>query len=205
MVSDLPVGKGLHDHISTLVGPFFINSKKTFSYDDDVTANSFLQFMNFGTGPLTTSGFQATALLTSGQAKAKGQAGWPDLQLTLFGVSPHRMFSSDLAHAFGLKPLLLQRFFLSAQRKSAFFILVSVARPESRGQVKIAGNDPYKPLIIEPCYYSDPTGKDMKVMLEGIERALYLAENTTSFRSCQTRLADKCFPGCEKHAFRFGN
>jgi hypothetical protein len=101
--SNLPVGKGLQNHVSTLLGPFFINSKKTFSYDDDVTFKSFLEFTQNGRGPLTTSGFQATALLTSLYAKAKGQEGWPDLQLTLFGMTPHRLFSSDLAHAFGLR------------------------------------------------------------------------------------------------------
>ncbi len=59
--------------------------------------------MQYGKGPLTTSGFQATALMTSTLAKTRGQSGWPDIQLTLLGISPHRLFSSDLSHAFGLK------------------------------------------------------------------------------------------------------
>jgi choline dehydrogenase-like flavoprotein len=79
---------------------------------------------------------------------------------------------------------------------------VSVARPESRGEVHIQSSDPYKPLRIDTNYFSDPEGKDMKVMLEGIHRALYLAENTTVFRNCDVKLAEKCFPGCENHIYR---
>lgn len=224
--SNLPVGQGLQDHISTLLGPFYVNSPKTFSYDDDVSPGSFLTFIQKGVGPLTTTGFQATALLTSNLAKARGQTGWPDVQLTLLGLSPHRLFNSDLAHAFGLKVAdrkskklffqnfpelkkpsqfqesVLRAFYGDPTGKSAFFIVVTVARPESRGEVVLSSSTPYKPLSITPNYFSDPGGKDMGVMIEGIHAALALVENTTVFQNCEATLTPKCFPGCEGHIYR---
>jgi choline dehydrogenase-like flavoprotein len=84
------------------------------------------------------------------------------------GITPHRLFASDLAHALGLREDVLQRYFLHARQKNAFFILVTLARPESRGEFCVTSKDPYKAPIIDPKFLSHPN--DLPVMIEGIQR-----------------------------------
>ncbi|ODM99988.1 Glucose dehydrogenase [FAD, quinone] [Orchesella cincta] len=201
--SILPVGKNLQDHFSTLLGPFYINKARTISFDRDIDKQSFVNFASNGKGPLTTSGFQAAAVLASTLAKAQGQGGWPDLQLTLFGLTPHRMFYSDIGHAFGIREDILRRYYGDATGKeNAFFIMVTLTRPLSKGDICVAANNPYKPAVIRPSYVCDDLGHDIKVLTEGIHRALYLAENTTTFQALETTYSHKCFPGCENVPFR---
>lgn len=203
--SVLPVGKNLQDHIGTLLGPFYINQhKRTVSFDRDIDKQSFIKFAATGKGPLSTSGFQATAVLSSSFAKAQGAAGWPDIQLTLFGLSPHRMFYSDIGHAFGIREDILHRYYgdVSGKEKDSFFIMVTLARPVSKGDFCVPSKDPYKPAVIDPNYLSDPLDHDIKVLTEGVRRALFLAENTTTFRNMETWYSEKCFPGCDKVPFR---
>lgn len=203
MRSVLPVGKNLQDHFSTLLGPFYINKARTVSFDRDIDKQSFIRFASSGKGPLSTTGFQATAMLTSSIATSQGQGGWPDIQLTLFGLTPHRMFYSDIGHAFGIREDILHRYYGDATGKeNAFFIMVTLARPVSKGDFCVPRNDPYKPPVIDPNYLMDPEGQDVRVMIEGIHRALFLAENTTVFRGLETVYSPKCFPGCEKVPFR---
>jgi len=184
----------------SIPGPFYINNpSKAFSIDEDISASTFLKFKTQGRGPLTSSGFQATALLTSTIAQSNGEKDWPDIQLSLFGLSPHRLFSSDMANAFGIRESILHKYYSPAIGKPAFFITVSAARPYSRGDLCLTKR---QHLQINPNYLSDPLGLDLLVMKEGIQRALHLAENTTIFQKLGTIYHSKSFPGCEKHWFR---
>jgi choline dehydrogenase-like flavoprotein len=51
-----------------------------------------------------------------------------------------------------------------------FTLHVTLARPQSRGQVTLAGNDPRAPLRINPRYFSHP--EDMPTLVAGTRNAL---------------------------------
>lgn len=44
-------------------------------------------------------------------------------------------------------------------------LLVTLARPKSRGTIRLRSSDPFDDPIIDPNYYRDP--QDVRVMLEG--------------------------------------
>jgi len=84
--------------------------------------------------------------------------------------------------------------------------------------VKLASSNPLDAPLIDPNYYSDPAGADVKAMVEGenlysilcvsstfksiifqaFKFFVYLYENTTAFRKYNTTFHKTPFPGCEQ-------
>jgi choline dehydrogenase-like flavoprotein len=83
-------------------------------------------------------------------------------------------------------PEILYHFVLTLREKyqdNEFFgdfshgvkISPNVARPRSRGSLRLAGNDPHLPPVIDLNYLSDPEGHDRRVLLGGLRFARELA------------------------------
>ncbi|CAL8127841.1 unnamed protein product [Orchesella dallaii] len=199
---NLPVGRNLQDHLAVYVGPFFIKEPYSFLFDRDVTAKSFFEYGTYGTGPLTTTGFQAAGLISSSFAKHRGEKGWPDLQLLLHGVSVHANYATDMAHAYGLQEDTLKKYYKHAAGRHSFHIVVSLGRPYARGEIRLASRNPSAPLIIDPKYLEDPWDFDSKTMVEGVKRAIDIVEGTTKFQNLGGSFTHEVFPGCENVKFR---
>jgi choline dehydrogenase-like flavoprotein len=73
LVADLPVGKNLQDHLAVYLGPFFIDPPRSFLIDRDITLKSFYEYKSDGNGPMSSSLFQAAAMISS---KKNKWAGW---------------------------------------------------------------------------------------------------------------------------------
>ncbi|ODM90440.1 Glucose dehydrogenase [FAD, quinone] [Orchesella cincta] len=199
---NLPVGRNLQDHLAVYVGPFFIKEPLSFLFDRDVTAKSFFEYGTYGSGPLTSTGFQAVGLIASSFAKARGEKGWPDLQLLLNGVSVHANYATDMAHAYGLQEETLKKYYKHAAGRHSFHIVVSLGRPYARGEIRLASRNPSSPLIIDPKYLEDPWEFDSKTMVEGVKRAVEIVEGTTKFQNLGGTFTHEVFPGCENSKFR---
>ncbi|CAG7818306.1 unnamed protein product [Allacma fusca] len=197
---DLPVGKNLQDHISSYLGPFFVDREMTVLMDRDVNAKAFVDFTQRGEGVLTTSGCQASAFVASTKAIQDGEGNWPDLQFILLGNGVYSKMAPDFARAFHLKPELLKSYLKHAEGKDSFHIIVSVARPKARGDIRLSSADPSAPLLIDPHYLEND--HDIQVFVDGIKRAVYLVENTTTFNEVNGRFTDVPFPLCANFPFR---
>jgi choline oxidase len=57
----------------------------------------------------------------------------------------------------------------------AFTFAPNVARPSSRGTIRLASADPADKPLIDPRYFMDPAGSDERVLVEGIRLARRLA------------------------------
>ncbi|CAL8128032.1 unnamed protein product [Orchesella dallaii] len=99
VLSDLPVGENLQNHIAAYMGPFFIDKPRAIALERDLTPSAFVQWFLGGKGILSTSGAHATGIISSSLAKARGEGNWPDIQYFLFGFSALKTFG---AHSFGL-------------------------------------------------------------------------------------------------------
>jgi len=199
---DLPgVGNNLQDHISTYLGPFFVDQPVSFSIERDIiNSASIAQFLVQGTGTLTTTGTQAMGFFSTSHAKAANESTWPDIQTILIGVSVGENFASDFARGFGLKHGLYQRYLQHAVGRDSFMQIVSLARPKARGYIKLRNADPEAPILIHPNYYEDQ--EDADVIVEGMKKAVELIENTAAFKAIGGRFTDQVFPGCEATRFR---
>jgi choline oxidase len=60
----------------------------------------------------------------------------------------------------------------------AFTFAPNVARPASKGTVRLASADPKDKPLIDPRYFTDPEGRDEKLLVEGIKLGRKLAETT---------------------------
>lgn len=200
MRSDLPVGKNLQDHMSAYLGPFFVNQPITFSIERDITSINIANFFVQGRGILTTTGTQAMGFFSSSYAKARGEADWPDIQIILAGVSVGENFAKDFARGFGVKRRVLEKYWAHAVGKDSFLQIVSLGRPNARGDIRLQNTDPYTPSLIDPNYLDNQ--EDLDILVEGIKKAVDLVEKTRSFAKYKGHFTEIPFPGCEKIPFR---
>lgn len=200
---NLPVGRNLQDHISTLVGPFFIKEPRSLLLGKDIDTGTFLQWGMDGKGPLTSSFYQASGLIQSNFAKSREEDyNWPDIHLQLSSIGVHKTYAADLAHAYNLQENLLNQYYTHAAGKQSFSISVTNGRPVTRGEVLLSGRDVKDKLIINPRYLEDTYNLDVNILKDGVKTALQLAENSTAFQKLGAHFTSKKLPGCEHVEFR---
>ncbi|ODM89499.1 Glucose dehydrogenase [FAD, quinone] [Orchesella cincta] len=156
--------------------------------DRDITPSSFVKWFTTGRGQLSSTGCEASGLISSEFAKARGEGSWPDIHLFLY--------------SFTFKRDELTKYYQNNIGTDASHVIVSGARPYSRGYIKLGGSSAYDKPIIDPRYLSDPGDLDLKVLLEGVKKSLLLMENTTAFGELGVRFTDVKLPGCEHLEFR---
>lgn len=115
-------------------------------------------------------------MIASLYAKGRGEATWPDLQISLFPTTVDKSFSADLAHTHALNPETLKKYYSHAIGKHSFHVWVNVARPAGRGEIRLASRNPANPLVINPKYLEDPWDLDVKAGVDGLKKALRLIE-----------------------------
>lgn len=152
------------------------------------------------TGPLTSTGIHANAILTSSQQKMSGNLMWPDLHLTLYGMSHHATMDQEFVDMFNLEPEVADQYFKNTKGQDSFSIIISAGRPFSRGNVRLVDSNINSDPVINPKYFSDP--RDTDVMMDGIYRALSLIENSVSFRVMGASLTSEPFPSCAEFEFK---
>lgn len=198
MISDLPVGENLQDHLGVYLSPFFINPPLSVNLERDITPSAFVKYLTLGTGPLSSAGPIATGLWPSKYAVERGEGSWPDIHIMLICYTMFRGAGRYNAHAYNLKEDEMLKYYEHATDKDACHFLVSGARPFSRGYLKLGGNSPYDKLVIEPNYLGDKDDMDFKVLLEAVKGTVYLMENTTAMGAkVGARFTNEKLPGCE--------
>ncbi|OXA57470.1 Glucose dehydrogenase [FAD, quinone] [Folsomia candida] len=198
---DLPaVGKNVQDHVSVFLGPFHVDKPVTMLFERDINSEAFTEFIDHGTGTLSSAGTMATALISSSYAKRSGEGNWPDLQLILLGTAVYSRFDVDFASAFHVREDILKKYLKISKGRDSFQIIVSGNRPVQRGEILLRSSDPKDEPLIDPKYLHND--QDLEVLLEGVKLALDLVENTTTFRAIGAQLTTAVFPGCEEMEFR---
>ncbi|ODN03623.1 Glucose dehydrogenase [FAD, quinone] [Orchesella cincta] len=194
VVSDLPVGSNLHDHIAVYLAPFFIKEGLGNYVDRDYTVGEFVKWFTLGRGVLSSSGCEASGLISSEIAKARGEGNWPDIQLFQYSFTNFGLGTDVVSKSFNLKLDEMTQYMKNDIGRDALFIGVQGSRPLSRGYVKLGGSSPYDKPIIDPNYLGDPDGIDFKVLLEGVKKSLYLMENTTASQRIGSRFTTTRLP-----------
>lgn len=108
-----------------------------------------------------------------------------------------------MARAFNFKLDEVRRYFEGSVGRDSLYIIVSGARPFSRGYIRLGGSSASDRPIIEPNYLSDEHDTDIKVLIEGVKKALFMMENTTAGGvELGARFTSNLLPGCEHLPFR---
>lgn len=161
-----------------------------------------IEFLKNGTGPFSITPVIANTLWTSSRAAAAGEGEWPDIQVNLLSTGISDTILKDQTRAYNLKPDILKEYLDPFKGQDAFSLFVSYGRPRSRGFLTLQSNYYKDPLLINPRYYEDPEQEDISVILDGIQRAVYFAENAPSFKRLGSRLSPIPFPPCKHYTLR---
>ncbi|CAL8128724.1 unnamed protein product [Orchesella dallaii] len=189
VVKDLPVGKGLHDHL-VLGLSFVINNRSLiFDRERDLTPEALRIYNTIGDGPYSTSGgYVAQALIASSIATKDRNSAWPDYML--YPIQSPRA-PSIFPPSEGIE---------MAEWEAPVYCGVALGRPKSRGSIKLNASDVDGGPLIDFQFLSNP--EDGQVLLEGIQTALKIFEETPSYQRLQARLAPIDMPACQQHEYR---
>ncbi|WP_327143254.1 GMC family oxidoreductase [Nocardia sp. NBC_01327] len=148
VVADLPVGQNLHDHL--FVPMTFISKKAIHRGIPTHFASGIMQEMlRPGSSWMGRTVFEACGFVKTKFAEGD----YPDLQIhTLPWSYPIPNQDEDKLHL--------------VDRRPGFTIFPSLIYPKSRGEMKLASNDPFASPLIDPGYLSDP--RDTEFLIEGI-------------------------------------
>ncbi len=195
VIHDLPeVGKNLHDHVTTLLGPFFINESITF----DVTRlllNPFQlrMYCTQGAGPLTTTvACDSMGFVRTGKTDQDSR---PDMQYHINGVAPYSDYGALFRSMFGIKEEVWNSFYEEHYGKDATTILPVLLRPKSRGRIWLKSSNPFEKPLIDPNYLDHPD--DVKTLVAGIQKILMLIENTPELKKYNYELLKTPLAECE--------
>jgi len=199
LVRDLPVGKNLQDHLTTMLAPFIINKPISFDPSRFLTFRTLYDFMLSSAGQATTVGVDAMGFLHSGLA---GQtAAWPDIQLMFMSSWVLADYWTFIWKTFGLEgDRLWEGYFKKLyhpKNMNAVSILPIILRPKSRGEVKLSSANPWSNPLIDPKYLSHPD--DLALLVRAVEKTIKLVNTSDHLKQHGYDLPNFHFPGCEDH------
>ncbi|XP_021962123.1 oxygen-dependent choline dehydrogenase-like [Folsomia candida] len=201
MVHDLPVvGEGLQDHILTVVGPVLLNEPVSVIINNVINPGSILDYALNGQGPLTFGSVSGVGFFSTSQPK---DPNWPNICAFFSPLGVGTSTAQDAARVLAQEFKYLQRYYNAFKGHHAVEVFLNLARPDSRGSVKIDSTDPNVPPLIDPNYYSDIEGKDIRAMVEGFKVIVKYFTTTTPWMKLGANPTPKHFPGCEN--FRLGS
>lgn len=194
VMSNLPVGYNLQEHIGTPAMSFLINTTDSVTLpklSSNLSA-SLLQWVEGNGGILSNNVPEAIGYIKTPLADQI-----PDIELIFLplqlaadgGLFRNTLFITDEVFYKTWAPILL---------KEGFTISPMVMYPRSRGVVKLKTTNPRDPPLIKSNFFTDPY--DVRVIIEGVRAALAVA-NTNTFQEIGTTLFDYPVHGCEHFIF----
>ncbi|XP_050464030.1 glucose dehydrogenase [FAD, quinone]-like isoform X1 [Cataglyphis hispanica] len=177
VVKDLPgVGENLHNHVSYTLS-WTIDQPNLYDLNWAVAA----EYVAFQKGPMASTGLsQLTAMLPSIYTTPDH----PDIQM-FFGGYQAACATGDVGTVIN-------------DNGRSISISPTMTQPRSKGNLRLASNDPLAKPIIRGNYLSDPM--DVKVLVEGIEIALSLA-STSAMAKYNMTLSNRPSPACSAYPF----
>ncbi|XP_055889107.1 glucose dehydrogenase [FAD, quinone]-like [Biomphalaria glabrata] len=186
--ADLPVGENLQDHVMIDIG---VSTKEvlTVSLPNVATLWSYLQYVLFGTGPMTSPMFLETTAFKSTTKESREQS-WPDVELH---------FTSLLFPSLGVIDKVKAYFEEGRKDKIGFTCLAMLLRPESRGRITLRTNDPFDYPIIEPNYMDKQ--EDIETLIRGIQECQkFVSTDTLKAIGAELTETKPVWP-CDGHRF----
>ncbi|CAL8146748.1 unnamed protein product [Orchesella dallaii] len=193
---NLPVGRNLQDHVSTIIGPFILNKPVSFMPTRDVILKSIGEFVLNGSGPLSsplgTMGIGVTASSSSPE--------WPNLLHIFSSLGIYEGLGATLDQIFGTQNYYTNLFSPFIEQ-DAHLVVLSLGKPRSTGFIELEDGNTLSKPIINPQYYSDPGNQDIQDMIEGYQMLVNLYENTNSLgNKLGARLVT--IPNCASYQFK---
>eukprot|EP01083_Nonionella_stella_P132739 403594_1 len=175
---DLPVGRNLLDHISTLLE--FNTTLPTMRAEDAHLPETRAEMLFDGEGMLAGSGFDVQGWLDSGFRPKLEEYSKPDLRVFTFvgcARSGSQMFMKPHFNISKKFDIVNPEDYAG---KFQFAAGVGLMHPQSSGTITLASADPFDKPVIDPCYLSHED--DIKSLIRGLEAVVEISK-TNAFQS----------------------
>uniref|UniRef100_A0A0B7BFL3 Glucose-methanol-choline oxidoreductase N-terminal domain-containing protein n=1 Tax=Arion vulgaris TaxID=1028688 RepID=A0A0B7BFL3_9EUPU len=193
VVTDLPVGENLQDHLMYDIG-IKITEPLTATWTNFMSFWSILQYKLFGTGHLS-SPFKIEGLAFKSTTEETREKGWPDLQIHFMCMPDTTILMDVFNYADHTKAELSER----NSMEYGFTCLPNLLRPESRGSITLRSSDPFDYPIIKANYLEKQ--EDIEVLIRGINECKKLAD-TKPMKDIGAELTEKtAVDSCKQHKF----
>ncbi|XP_067133164.1 glucose dehydrogenase [FAD, quinone]-like [Centruroides vittatus] len=193
VISNLPVGKNLQDHVATVALIFTTDGPHTL-LKSKLTTDDVIEYLKNGQNNLTTvGGGEGVAFVNTKYNLIKD---WPDIEIILFKFSLASDGGTTFRTGVGITDEMFTKYAGSYVNDETFTCFPLLQRPKSRGEIRLKSTDPYEHPIIDPKYFSHPD--DLKVLVEGMKICLEIT-STSAMKEIGTEPIETIIPGCEKY------
>lgn len=176
LIHDLSVGENLQDHI--MVAQHFQFEKLDGEISESELLDHIYLYFKNRTGPLSTP----ISPDFNGFFNSEGNlAGDPDFQTQHIIFEKNSLFLRRDLHLRRYKEKYIRQLEQINRRMTIAIVYVVVARPESRGWIRLRDTNPTSKPIIIPNYFGDVDGLDMKTAVGGLSLYKELVE-TEAFK-----------------------
>lgn len=192
VISDLPVGQNLQDHIYPAV-PFTVDRKVTLIQRRVVNLPNLMRYLTLGRGPLTAlGGVEGLGFI---KTKFTNQSDdWPDFQIHMLTGSLISDDGQTFRRVQGVTQELYEQVYVPYQAYDTFSMYPVLLRPKSRGFIKLRSSNPHDPPIIDPRYLTHPD--DIHAMVDAMKISIAVGL-APAYRQYGSQLFGTIFPGCE--------
>ncbi|EFX84143.1 hypothetical protein DAPPUDRAFT_100066 [Daphnia pulex] len=195
VLSDLKVGDNLQDHIA-LGGMVFTVNKPFGSLEGRyVTLATFFNYTINSAGPMASLG-GCEGLAWVKTKYADQTIDFPDIEFHFVSGTPASDSGYTIHYNQGVTESIWESYYKPVVNTDMWQVIPMLLRPKSTGTIRLASTDPYTAPLIDPQYFTDTNGEDLKVLIEGTKIGLALSK-TEAFQKLGTKFYDKIFPGCE--------
>ncbi|XP_076678536.1 glucose dehydrogenase [FAD, quinone] isoform X3 [Andrena cerasifolii] len=196
VISDLPVGQHLVDHVLTGVDLVMFNRSIGLSMMDTLNPVSAINYFLFGEGPWTSAGVDILGTFHSSFQQNKSSA--PDLQLMVMPLGLSKDNGIVLRKAMGISDEVYNEYFVPISHNNTITIAPVLLHPKSKGEVKLRSKNPLDSPLIDPRYLSNKD--DVAILVDGLQFVKKLV-GTNAMKSAGASVYEKHFPGCQDQAF----
>ncbi|XP_067122970.1 glucose dehydrogenase [FAD, quinone]-like [Centruroides vittatus] len=194
VISNLPVGLNLQDHIFPLGVDFLINKPISAILPRFFSPKTLLQYYIAGKGLWTLSiGIEGIGFINTKYANPYDD--YPDIQYHFLSGGMASDGGKLFLPAAGLKREIYNLYYSPFEYDDAFSIFPVLVHPKSRGYIKLRSANPYEHPIIQPNYLSHP--EDILRIVDAMKQGMSLGESLP-FQKLGSRHFPTVVPGCGK-------
>ncbi|XP_023014366.2 glucose dehydrogenase [FAD, quinone] [Leptinotarsa decemlineata] len=190
VVKNLQVGSFLKDH-PTFYGVVFGSNYTEPTKPLKEQVEEYLR----GYGALSLSGNnQGVGFFESKFTKGTG---YPDIEI---GMVPAVAISDLSQRTFSLTDQTYEDLWKPMNRSQSYITYVISLHAESTGTVRLNSSDPYEYPIVDVNFLSDPKGKDIETICEGVQILMNLSK-TQAFQKIGAKLGGRPLKACKEFEY----
>jgi len=171
VVSDLPVGYNLQDHVSMAGLVFLVNQSVTIIESRYRNPKYLLQYAVSGQGPFTIPGGAEALAFTATRHATNGSVA-PDMELVFGPGALTGDTGGSLRRLLGMNDTFYDNVYGKYREHDAWGLVPILLRPLSRGRVKLRSANPFHAPLFYAGYLTDK--RDRETLIEGIKQVITL-------------------------------